>query len=121
MDRSRQDAPDEAVDRDQLLTTVTATWLWGSGAGSAQCIYESMHGAMPWTPPGEDDTAEPSWQGPVVPTAVAVFAADNSIRSQIDTGNVTRWTEYEVGEHFPAMEVTQLLVDDIREFFVDLR
>ncbi|WP_226362711.1 AAA family ATPase [Pseudonocardia sp. ICBG1142] len=111
--------PDEAVDRDQLLTTVTATWLWGSGAGSAQFLYESMHGAMPWTPPAGDDTA--SWEGPVVPTAVAVFAADNSIRSEIDTGNIARWTEFDVGGHFPAMETPELLVDDVRAFYAGLR
>ncbi|MBN9755303.1 Epoxide hydrolase [Pseudonocardia sp. Ae406_Ps2] len=111
--------PDEAVDRDQLLTTVTATWLWGSGAGSAQFLYESMHGAMPWTPPAGDDTA--SWEGPVAPTAVAVFAADNSIRSEIDTGNIARWTEFDVGGHFPAMETPELLVDDVRAFYAGLR
>ena len=50
-----------------------------------------------------------------------MFAGDNSIRSRIDSGNVTRWTEHDAGGHFAAMEVTDLLVDDIRAFFADLR
>jgi hypothetical protein len=56
-----------------------------------------------------------------VPTAVAVFGADLSIRSMVDQGNVTRWTEHESGGHFPAMEVPKILVDDVRAFFADLR
>lgn len=114
--------PEDAVDRDQLLTSVTATWLNGAGAASAQFVYESMNGPMPWTPPGEEGPSEPlAWEGPVTPTGVAVFAADLSIRSMIDSGNITRWTDYEVGGHFPAMEVPELLVDDVRAFFADLR
>lgn len=113
--------PEDAVDLDQLLTSVSATWFSGGGAGSAQFVYESMHADIAWTSPWDDD-ASSGWQdGPVVPTGVAVFAADTSIRALIDTGNVTRWTEYEVGGHFPAMEVPDLLVDDIRAFFATVR
>ncbi|OZM79304.1 epoxide hydrolase family protein [Pseudonocardia sp. MH-G8] len=110
--------PEDAVDRDQLLTTVTATWLNGAGAASAQFVYESMNGPHAWSL-GED--APQVWDGPVVPTGVVVYAADFSIRSAIDHGNVTRWTEHAVGGHFPAMEVPDLLVDDVRAFFADLR
>jgi pimeloyl-ACP methyl ester carboxylesterase len=110
--------PEDAVDRDQLLTSVTATWFSGAGASSAQFGYESMNGEHAWSL-GED--APQVWDGPVVPTAVVVFAADLSIRSMIDQGNVTRWTEHEVGGHFPAMEVPEILVADVRAFFADLR
>jgi pimeloyl-ACP methyl ester carboxylesterase len=110
--------PEEAVDRDQLLTSVTATWLNGAGAASAQFVYESMNGEHAWSL-GED--APQVWEGPVVPVGVAVFAADLSVRSMVDQGNVTRWTEYDVGGHFAAMEVPDLLVDDVRAFFADLR
>jgi epoxide hydrolase len=64
---------------------------------------------------------EQTWEGPVVPTAVAVFAADHSIRALIDSGNITRWTEHDSGGHFAAMEVPDLLVGDVRAFFADLR
>ena len=56
-----------------------------------------------------------------MPTAVAVFAADHSVRALIDTGNVVRWTEYEVGGHFAAMEAPEVYVDDVRAFFAGLR
>jgi pimeloyl-ACP methyl ester carboxylesterase len=97
---------------------VTATWLNGAGAASAQFIYESMNGPHAWSL--NDDAPEP-WEGPAVPTAVVVFAVDFSIRSMVDQGNITRWTEHDSGGHFPAMEVPELLVDDVRAFFADLR
>ena len=31
--------------------------------------------------------------------------------------NVVRWTEFDRGGHFAAMEAPDLLVDDLREFF----
>ena len=56
------------------------------------------------------------------PTAYAVFAADTSIRSLAEAaGRVDRWTTFDVGGHFPAMEVPELLVADLRAFFADLR
>jgi epoxide hydrolase len=115
-----KELPEDAVDRDQLLTSVTATWLNDAGAASAQFIHETMKADIGWAAPGQDEEA--GWAaGPAVPTGVAVFAADNSIRSRIDTGSITRWTEYGAGGHFPAMEVPDLLVGDVRAFFADLR
>ena len=35
--------------------------------------------------------------------------------------NITRWTEMPKGGHFAAFEQPQLLVDDVRAFFHDLR
>ena len=37
------------------------------------------------------------------------------------TNNIVRWTEYDRGGHFAAMEEPDLLVDDIRAFFRSLR
>jgi pimeloyl-ACP methyl ester carboxylesterase len=120
--------PEEAVDRDQLLASVALTWFFQGGAGSANFVYESMNGELAWSPPGLEDDQRPEAQaqaetrsGPAVPTAVAVFAGDTSVRSLIDTGNVTRWTEFDVGGHFPAMEAPDELVGDIRAFFATVR
>jgi hypothetical protein len=53
---------------------------------------------------------------------VAVFAADMSVRSIIDPdGSLSHWTEHDRGGHFPAMEVPDLLVQDVRTFFGKLR
>ncbi|TDE92849.1 epoxide hydrolase [Occultella glacieicola] len=135
-----KDLPEDAVDRDQLLTNVTLTWFFQGGAGSANFVYESMNGELDWTPPGGEDDQRPEYAGadaqagpdgqegatavptgPTVPTGVAVFAGDPSVRSLVDTGNVTRWTEFEVGGHFPAMEAPDELVAEIRAFFEGLR
>jgi epoxide hydrolase len=102
--------PEDAVDRDQLLTNVSIYWFTGTGASAAQFLYEAAHG-------GE-------WPGPSeVPSGWAVFAAgDDLVRRLIDPeGNVGHWTEYERGGHFAAMEAPDLLVEDVRAFFRRLR
>ncbi|WP_344052749.1 hypothetical protein [Planotetraspora silvatica] len=53
---------------------------------------------------------------------MAVFAADNGIRSLLDPENaITHWSEFDTGGHFPAMETPGPLVTDVREFFRSLR
>jgi epoxide hydrolase len=36
-------------------------------------------------------------------------------------GQISHWSEYDRGGHFPAREVPGLLVDDVRAFFRSLR
>ena len=38
------DLPEDAVDRDQLLTNVSIYWFTGTGASAAQFLYETAHG-----------------------------------------------------------------------------
>jgi hypothetical protein len=54
--------PDEAVDRDQLLTNVTLYWLTGTAGSSARLYYETAR-ARAWSPAARS----------TVPTGVAVF------------------------------------------------
>ena len=104
--------PEDAVDRDQLLTNVMIYWLTGTAGSSAQLYYEGMHSGA-WGRPQAPGT---------VPTGVAVFAADPSIRRYAEPGNrITRWTDFDTGGHFAAMETPGLLVDDVREFFRTVR
>jgi pimeloyl-ACP methyl ester carboxylesterase len=57
-----------------------------------------------------------------VPTAVAVFPGDTTIRSLAERDhNVVHWTEFSRGGHFAAMEAPDLLVSDVREFFRQFR
>jgi len=105
--------PDEAVDRDQLLTNVTLYWLTGTAGSSARLYYETARarGARP--------TARS-----VVPTGVAVFPREIAppIRRFAESSdNIVHWTEFGRGGHFAAMEVPDLLVGDVREFFRPLR
>jgi epoxide hydrolase len=102
--------PEDAVDRDRLLTDVSIYWLTATAGSSARIYYE---GAKSW-----GQTNEPSG----VPTGVAVFPMDVTIRPIAERGhNIVHWTEVDHGGHFAAMEVPDLLVADVREFFRPLR
>jgi epoxide hydrolase len=102
--------PEDAVDRDQLLTAVSIFWFTGSGASSAHATYEGMQA---YREMAEQQPAGAAPAGP--PTGVAVFAADTTIRS-VFPAQVDHWSEFDRGGHFPAMEVPDLLVGDIRAF-----
>jgi pimeloyl-ACP methyl ester carboxylesterase len=105
-----RDRPEDAVDRDQMLTNVMLYWLTGTAGSSARIYYERAHADYWGTPP------EPS----PAPTALADFPHDNFIplRHIADrTNHIVQWTEYDRGGHFPAMEQPDLLVGDIRTFF----
>ncbi len=102
--------PEDAVDRDRILTNVTIYWLTATAGPAAQLYFEDAAG---W-----GQTQEPSG----VPTGVAVFAMDISIRRLAEREhNITHWTEHDRGGHFAAMESPDLLTSDIRTFFKPLR
>jgi epoxide hydrolase len=102
--------PEDAVDRDQLLTNVSIYWFTGTGASAARFIYEAAHADRDW-----------GAQSPA-PTGMAVFAADNLLEHVLNgDGHSEHWSEFESGGHFPAMEAPEALVDDIRMFFRGLR
>jgi epoxide hydrolase len=108
------DRPEDAVDRDELLTNVMLYWLTGTAGSSARIYYERAH-ADYWGAPPEPSAA---------PTALAIFPQDNFIplRHIAEQSNtIVRWTEYDRGGHFAAMEQPDLLVADIRTFFRQLR
>ncbi|WP_233507908.1 hypothetical protein [Spongiactinospora gelatinilytica] len=109
--------PEEAVDRDDLLAAISVYWFTGSGASSAHGTYEGMRAYREMAGDSGDSKAAPS-----VPTGVAVFAGDDTIRSLMDpAGRIGHWSEYDRGGHFPAMEVPELLSGDLRDFFRPLR
>jgi epoxide hydrolase len=100
------DVPEDAVDRDHMLTNVTLYWLTGTAGSSARTYYENMHAGSWGQQPG------------TTPTGVAVFAEDVAIRRYAERGNnIVHWTEFDRGGHFAAMEAPDLLVGDVRELF----
>jgi pimeloyl-ACP methyl ester carboxylesterase len=106
----RQVDPDKIIDRDRLLTNVMIYWLTGTAGSAAYVGYAQETG---WGEPATNSG---------VPTAGLVFAHDVGIRRLTETENtVTRWTDVDRGGHFAALEEPELLVDDVREFFRDLR
>jgi pimeloyl-ACP methyl ester carboxylesterase len=104
--------PEDAVDRDHLLTNVMLYWLTGTAGSSAQIYYEGAH-AGGW---GQAIAPSP------VPTGVAAFAQDIPIRRFGERGNkIVHWTDFDRGGHFAAMETPDLLVGDVRAFFRQVR
>ncbi|NKY28324.1 epoxide hydrolase family protein [Nocardia gamkensis] len=110
-DRSH-DLPEQAVDLDRLLTTVSIYWFTDTARSVANLYYERFHDATMFAPKPKG----------TVPTGVAVFKdGDYAIRRFAEhTHNITHWSEFYSGGHFPALEVPELLIGDVREFFRSL-
>ncbi|HEX6569146.1 MAG TPA: epoxide hydrolase [Acidimicrobiales bacterium] len=108
----RAERPEDAVDRDHLLTNVMLYWLTGTAASSANLYYEGAHAG------GWGQTIERS----PVPTGVAAFSTDVPIRRYAEAANtITHWSDFDAGGHFAAMEAPDLFVGDVREFFRTVR
>jgi microsomal epoxide hydrolase len=97
--------------RDELLTNITLYWVTGTATSSARIYYENR-------------VAAPVGGRVAVPTACALFPKEISTppRAWVEARyNLVRWTEMPRGGHFAALEQPELLVDDIRAFFRELR
>ena len=102
--------PDDAVDRDQLLTNVSIYWFTDTGGSSARFYYEGAHKRLDWLTPS---AALQGW---------AVFNTDPIMRRLMNPeGKIAHFSEFREGGHFPAMETPDLLVGDVRAFFSKLR
>jgi epoxide hydrolase len=102
--------PEDAVDRDQLLTNVTLYWLTRTAGSSARLYYEAGHSGE-W-----GATPVPSR----VPTGVMAFPHEIALpirRFAERTSNIVHWTEFDRGGHFAAMEEPDLVLGDVRAFF----
>jgi len=113
------DRPEDAVDRDHLLTNISVYWLTATAGSSAQLYYDSEH---------LDEDFGRTWAGPwplTMPVGAAVFPKDvaRPIRSWAENifPSLSHWTEFDRGGHFPAMEQPKLLVNDVRAFARTLR
>jgi epoxide hydrolase len=104
--------PEQAIDRDKILTTVSIYWLTDTARSVSSFYYERFHDASMFAPKPKG----------TVPTGVARFTTgDYAIRRFAEKAhNITHWSEFYSGGHFPALEVPDLLVGDIREFFGSL-
>jgi epoxide hydrolase len=103
--------PEDAVDRDRILTDVSIYWFTATAGSAAHTYYGRFNDPAMWAP------REPC----TVPTAVAVFTTDIAVRPFAGRlHNVVRWTEFSRGGHFAALEAPDLLTADLREFFDSL-
>ena len=110
--------PEDAIDRDAILTDVMLYWLTGAGASSAHFYFDNAD-LLPIakTPP-------PNPPPLPVPLGVAVFPRDpgQPIRRFADRAfpAIVQWTEFDRGGHFAALETPELLVGDLRAFAAKL-
>ncbi len=109
-----EEVPEEAIDRDLILTIASLYWFTGTAGSSTQFYFEDadqLPGAGAKGDPRPDIT---------VPVAVAVSPRDviKPLRrlADRDIPTLTRWTEFPRGGHFAAMEQPAALVADIRAF-----
>lgn len=102
----------DSVDIDSFLTNFLIYWFTGTAGSSIRLYYENAHDPAAWALKANSG----------VPTAVAVYATDVAIRRYGEQGNtIVRWTEFEKGGHFAALEVPVAFADDLRAFFAELR
>ncbi|MEV6277017.1 epoxide hydrolase family protein [Nocardia sp. NPDC051832] len=99
-------SPEDSVDRDRLLATISLYWFTRSGATAAQFLWEVENSGLDWVAPS------------TVPTGWAVFNTSPVMRSAMNPGGfIEHFTEYAEGGHFAVMEQPGLFVDDVRAFF----
>ena len=105
--------PETRFSKDELLTTLTIYWATETATSAARYYYEGRHGANAPDPARIE-----------VPTACAAFPGEFRFtpRRWLEARyNLVRFTMMPSGGHFAASEEPELLVDDLRAFFRDLR
>lgn len=103
------DAARSLLSDDQILDVVTTYWVTATGASAARIYHESLGGDR---------------ETPVrVPTGCSIFPGEMSRaprRSVERRYDVRFWRELERGGHFAAMEVPDLLAEQVREFVAEV-
>lgn len=126
--------PEDAIDRDRMLTGVSIYWLTGTAGSSAQVYFEAMNPAAwgaesaEWADSGitdwaaTDDAGGWSSERGTVPTGFLLSSNDVTVRAFAERDHsVVHWTEVDRGGHFLAMERPDLFATDVREFFGEVR
>jgi len=103
---------------DQILDQVTLYWLTGTAASSARLYAESIDKVSALITGADADPVR-------VPVGASIFPAEVPRPSRRWAArrypDIRYWAEHERGGHFPALEVPELLVEDLRAFFRPLR
>jgi len=103
-----QNVPEDAVDRDQMLTNVMLYWLTETARSSADLYKEDAVNF------GKTEISN-------TPLGIAIFPKEigQPVRSlaERENTNIVHWSEFDRGGHFAAMEEPDLLIEDVRTFF----
>jgi pimeloyl-ACP methyl ester carboxylesterase len=106
---------EKSYTKDELLTNIMIYWVTGTISSSARLYHEDGLQSAPQLSAG---------QYIEVPAGVATFPKDLTYPPR-ELGErflrVARWTEMPRGGHFAALEVPELLVEDLRAFLRPLR
>ena len=108
--------PERGFTKDELLTTVMIYWLTETATSSARYYYEGQHIPEPPYTPIRERIA--------VPTGCSVFPGEVGFtpRSWAEKYfNVQRFTFFDKGGHFPALEQPELFTSEVRAFFRSVR
>ncbi|MBV9846301.1 MAG: epoxide hydrolase [Kutzneria sp.] len=101
--------------KDDLLTTITLYWLTNTIGTSIRLYYEAHQDRA-------NSPIQPCYVG--TPTGFASFPRELSVppKQWVERAyNLVRFTEFDRGGHFAALERPDALVHEIREFFRPLR
>ncbi|MCW2983764.1 MAG: Epoxide hydrolase domain protein [Conexibacter sp.] len=104
---------ESAFTKDELLTNITIYWATGTIGSSFRPYWDYRH-----------DPDRQTWAPIPVPAGIAVFPHDISTppREFAERSyDVRRFSEMARGGHFAALEAPDLLAQDIREFFREVR
>jgi microsomal epoxide hydrolase len=107
---------ERSFSKDELLTNIMLYWVTGA-IGSSFWPYYSRHHAGWFLPAADRRVVE-------VPTAYQAFPKDilHLPRALAERSfNIQRWTVAPRGGHFAALEVPELLAEDLRAFARTLR
>ncbi len=95
--------------RDEILTNVMIYWVTESITSSMRLYRETLHSGL-----------MSKFEGRVeVPVAAAIFPQDMIMAPRKWAEriyNIRQWTHYERGGHFAALELPDVLIEDIRRF-----
>ena len=100
------DSPFETISRDRLLDNVTLYWLTATGASAARIYFESHQ------------SLDPDLRV-AVPAALTTYPHDIEKHPrpwvEVRFSHIVRWRAPEAGGHFPALEMPDAFVRDLRE------
>lgn len=100
--------------KDQLLTNIMIYWVTGTINSSTRLYYETIGPGRRKEMPKVN-----------VPAGCALFPKElyrsPRVWAENTYTNITRWSRFESGGHFAALEEPEVLVDDVRAFFATVR
>ncbi|MBI4516830.1 MAG: alpha/beta fold hydrolase [Deltaproteobacteria bacterium] len=102
------------LSKDEMLTNITLYWVTQTAVSSARLYYEARTAGL----------FPPRGIRVEVPTGCAIFPRElfRPPRAWAEHAfNVQRWTEFDTGGHFAALEEPEALVADVRAFLRPLR